>query len=104
MLDIQKLAAELGLKCITTYKLDALKSVQQINQSHSQNTPQCEVNESIQNSEPLESGIEQIPDTALGCTDGEFTLMPHILNFTLKISYSFFLGVGGGLEGGGDLL
>lgn len=27
MLDIQKLAAELGIKCIKTYKLDALKAV-----------------------------------------------------------------------------
>lgn len=26
-MDIQKLAAEMGLSCITTYKLDALKSV-----------------------------------------------------------------------------
>ncbi|XP_028102687.1 putative methyltransferase NSUN6 [Camellia sinensis] len=27
VLDIQKLAAEMGLNCITTYKLDALKAV-----------------------------------------------------------------------------
>lgn len=86
--------AELGLKCITTFKLDALKSVQQINQSDNQNAPQCEVNESIQNSEPSESRLDQIPDTDLGCTDGEFPLMPHIFNIMLIISYSFLLGVG----------
>lgn len=32
MLDIQKLAAEMGLSCITTYKLDALKSVRRKNE------------------------------------------------------------------------
>lgn len=34
MLDIQKLAAEMGLTCITTYKLDALKAVCQRNESN----------------------------------------------------------------------
>ncbi|CAN1123129.1 rRNA (cytosine-C(5))-methyltransferase NOP2C [Linum perenne] len=33
VLDIQKLVAELGLTCITTYRLDALKSVCQANES-----------------------------------------------------------------------
>ncbi|XP_059452670.1 rRNA (cytosine-C(5))-methyltransferase NOP2C [Corylus avellana] len=35
VLDIQKLAAEMGLNCITTYKLDALKAVCQRNDSNS---------------------------------------------------------------------
>lgn len=33
MLDIQKLAAEMGLNCIKTFKLDALKAVCQSNES-----------------------------------------------------------------------
>lgn len=33
-MDIQKLAAEMGLKCITTYKLDALKAVRRKNESN----------------------------------------------------------------------
>lgn len=33
MLDIQKLAAEMGLNCITAFKLDALKSVWRRNDS-----------------------------------------------------------------------
>lgn len=34
VMDIQKLAAEMGLKCITTYKLDALKAVRWKNESN----------------------------------------------------------------------
>ncbi|KAG6658122.1 hypothetical protein CIPAW_04G138100 [Carya illinoinensis] len=34
VLDIQKLAAEMGLNCITTYKLDALKAVSRSNDSY----------------------------------------------------------------------
>ncbi|KAH9770648.1 rRNA (cytosine-C(5))-methyltransferase NOP2C [Citrus sinensis] len=34
VMDIQKLAAEMGLKCITTYKLDALKAVRRKNESN----------------------------------------------------------------------
>ncbi|KAL1560940.1 rRNA (cytosine-C(5))-methyltransferase nop2c, variant 2 [Salvia divinorum] len=66
VLEIQKLAAELGLKCITTYKLDALKSVQRINKSDNQDATQGGVNGSIQNSELPKSGIEKVSDTALG--------------------------------------
>ncbi|GAV91835.1 Nol1_Nop2_Fmu domain-containing protein, partial [Cephalotus follicularis] len=33
VLDIQNLAAEMGLKCITTYKLDSLKAICQMNES-----------------------------------------------------------------------
>ncbi|OMP05373.1 Bacterial Fmu (Sun)/eukaryotic nucleolar NOL1/Nop2p [Corchorus olitorius] len=38
VMDIQKLAAELGLTCITTYKLDALKSVCKRNESKDMTT------------------------------------------------------------------
>ncbi|XP_057792904.1 rRNA (cytosine-C(5))-methyltransferase NOP2C isoform X2 [Salvia miltiorrhiza] len=69
VLEIQKLAAELGLKCITTYKLDALKSVQRINKSDNQDAPQGELNESIQNPESPKCGIEKISDTALATLD-----------------------------------
>ncbi|GER54039.1 ribosomal RNA small subunit methyltransferase B [Striga asiatica] len=47
VLDIQKRAAEMGLKCITTYKLDALKSVEKIIDPDSQASPQCGENESM---------------------------------------------------------
>ncbi|KAJ4839347.1 rRNA (cytosine-C(5))-methyltransferase nop2c [Turnera subulata] len=39
VLDIQKLATEMGLTCITTYKLDALKSVKQKDDSTDLNAP-----------------------------------------------------------------
>ncbi|KZV31362.1 hypothetical protein F511_05466 [Dorcoceras hygrometricum] len=45
VLNIQKLAAELGLGCIATYKLDALKSVRR---SVNIDTPDCGKNEGIQ--------------------------------------------------------
>ncbi|THG16700.1 hypothetical protein TEA_011416 [Camellia sinensis var. sinensis] len=38
VLDIQKLAAEMGLNCITTYKLDALKAVHKRNESSDMHT------------------------------------------------------------------
>ncbi|KAL6570492.1 rRNA (cytosine-C(5))-methyltransferase nop2c [Orobanche gracilis] len=47
VLGIQKLAAELDLKCITTYKLDALRSVA----PESRDAPKCGENESIQMSD-----------------------------------------------------
>ena len=71
VLEIQKLAAELGLKCITTYKLDALKSVQRINKSDNQDATQGGVNGSIQNSELPKSGLEKVSDTVLGFSQGE---------------------------------
>lgn len=71
VLEIQKLAAELGLKCITAYKLDALKSVQQLNKCDDQDAPQDRPNESIQNFESPKTEIEKISDTGLGCTHGE---------------------------------
>ncbi|KAG6417033.1 hypothetical protein SASPL_124474 [Salvia splendens] len=66
VLEIQKLAAELGLKCITTYKLDALKSVQHINKSDNQDATQGGVNGSIQYSDLPKSGIEKVSDTTVG--------------------------------------
>lgn len=69
MLEIQKLAAELGLKCITAYRLDALKSVQQINDN--KDALQDGPNKSIQNFETTKTEIEKISDAALGCTQGE---------------------------------
>ncbi|KAL2246002.1 UNVERIFIED_CONTAM: rRNA (cytosine-C(5))-methyltransferase NOP2C, partial [Sesamum indicum] len=68
VLDIQKLAAEMGLKCITTYKLDALRSVQRINKSVSEDAPMCGESESIQNSDSLTSKTQEISNTALECT------------------------------------
>lgn len=41
MLDIQKLAAELGLGCIKTFKLDALKSVCRRNDVDTFTDPCC---------------------------------------------------------------
>ncbi|PIN11510.1 tRNA and rRNA cytosine-C5-methylase (nucleolar protein NOL1/NOP2) [Handroanthus impetiginosus] len=69
VLDIQKLAAEMGLKCITTYKLDALRSVQKINKTETEGAPhpsQHGENESLIISDSSTSGTEGIPDTALG--------------------------------------
>ncbi|XP_022898571.1 putative methyltransferase NSUN6 isoform X2 [Olea europaea var. sylvestris] len=69
--EIQKLAAELGLKCITTYKLDALKSVQQMSESDRKDTLQCgEKIESIGISDSLTAGIEKITCTAICGTQG----------------------------------
>ncbi|KAL3633669.1 rRNA (cytosine-C(5))-methyltransferase nop2c [Castilleja foliolosa] len=64
VLGIQKLAAELGLKCITTYKLDALKSVEQINNPDSQDAPQCEKTENTQMPDSSISGNEKLAITA----------------------------------------
>lgn len=66
MLDIQKLTAEMGLKSVTTCKLDALKSVRQIDESDSQDAPKCGESESIQTSDSPKSDIENISDAAPG--------------------------------------
>ncbi|XP_073065212.1 rRNA (cytosine-C(5))-methyltransferase NOP2C [Primulina eburnea] len=55
VLNIQKLAAELGLGCIATYKLDALKSVRR---SVDIDTPNCGKNEGIQFPDSSISGME----------------------------------------------
>lgn len=72
MLGIQKLAAEIGLNCITTCKLDALKSVRIVDKSESNDASQAGENESIQMSGTLISKAEKISDTGLGVKDGEF--------------------------------
>lgn len=81
MLDIQKLVAEMGLKCITTCKLDALKSVRQINESDSQDAPRCGENASIQFSDSSKSHIENISGAGPGCANGELVCssMPLML-------------------------
>ncbi|XP_021301026.1 putative methyltransferase NSUN6 isoform X3 [Herrania umbratica] len=61
VMDIQKLAAEMGLTCITTYKLDALKAVRKSNGSSDMTTLCCNKDNNdvvIQSSDlrPLESG------------------------------------------------
>ncbi|KAL6499924.1 hypothetical protein OROGR_027834 [Orobanche gracilis] len=56
VLGIQNLAAELDLKCITTNKPDALKSVA----PESQDAPQCGENESIQISDSSKPEIENL--------------------------------------------
>ncbi|XP_051152240.1 rRNA (cytosine-C(5))-methyltransferase NOP2C [Andrographis paniculata] len=68
VLDIQKLAAEMDLKCITTYKLDALKSVQQKEQSGFQDVPQCGESKSDQSSDISTPGMQETLDAAIDCT------------------------------------
>ncbi|KAK6116314.1 hypothetical protein DH2020_049941 [Rehmannia glutinosa] len=80
VLDIQKLAAEMDIKCITTYKLDALKSVERINNLDSQDAPQCGQSESIERSDSLRSGIEEISITAPGCTHDKVATLEHLRN------------------------
>lgn len=59
MLGIQKLAAELGLSCITTYKLDALKSVCHGADSDSlPNTCSVEDVQNTQTTDLLSTGID----------------------------------------------
>ncbi|KAM7503031.1 hypothetical protein LguiB_001935 [Lonicera macranthoides] len=67
VLDIQKLAAEMGLGCITTYKLDALKSVRRKSESKDMTT-RCSTEDivdlNIQNSDSLRSQIETMSSAA----------------------------------------
>ncbi|CAN1758962.1 rRNA (cytosine-C(5))-methyltransferase NOP2C [Linum perenne] len=58
VLDIQKLVAELGLTCITTYRLDALKSVCQANESVDSGVLQNSV--SMTTDEKQKSSLDQI--------------------------------------------
>lgn len=90
MLDIQKLAAEMDLKCITSYKLDALKSVQQINISDSQEAPECVESENNQRSNSSTPELEMLSETALGCTRGEFMARMPVA-FLVYISETFVL-------------
>ncbi|KAL8474008.1 hypothetical protein ACS0TY_030043 [Phlomoides rotata] len=69
VLDIQKLTTEMGLKCVTTCKLDALKSVRKIDESDSQDAPKSGESVSIQTSDSSKSDIENVSDAAPGCAN-----------------------------------
>ncbi|KAF2290357.1 hypothetical protein GH714_012081 [Hevea brasiliensis] len=58
VLDIQKLAAEMSLTCITTYKLDALKAVRRRNGSND--------NVTVQSTEPMTFHEEKTSSTVQG--------------------------------------
>ncbi|KAF8007805.1 hypothetical protein BT93_K1716 [Corymbia citriodora subsp. variegata] len=64
VLDIQKLAAELGLNCITTYRLDALKSVCKSHELSAAVTTisgdSCKSDATNQNSSTTESQVEKV--------------------------------------------
>ncbi|XP_043699231.1 rRNA (cytosine-C(5))-methyltransferase NOP2C isoform X2 [Telopea speciosissima] len=84
VMDIQKLAAEMGLTCITTYKLDALKAVSCTNQSVDFATQNC--NEEKQKADvaslsSLEYPMEDVPSVTLEGVNGCLT---HEENATNK--------------------
>ena len=67
-MDIQKLAAEMGLNCITAYRLDALKSVARVNGSADPVIPARDedslvvnVNDSGQLGFPVEGEVSATP-------------------------------------------
>ncbi|XP_060672646.1 rRNA (cytosine-C(5))-methyltransferase NOP2C isoform X3 [Ziziphus jujuba] len=63
VLDIQKLAVEMGLSCITTYKLDALKAVRRRNECDAaSNLSCCDDINGMQSSNPV---MLQVQKTAL---------------------------------------
>lgn len=80
MLDIQKLAAEMSLTCITTYKLDALKAVRRRNESND--------NVTVQSSEPLRFHEEKTFSTVqvLNPEQGRNEIGRHsiLMNFLYK--------------------
>lgn len=64
-MDIQKLAAEMGLSCITTYKLDALKSVCQSNERDKEtNLSYSKDNSSTPSSNLMTVPVEKIASVA----------------------------------------
>lgn len=73
VLDIQKLAAEMGFNCITTYKLDALKAVCQRNDSNSMGNPCCsDENDGVNNQKADVPSLQmetQSPITTEGMND-----------------------------------
>ncbi|XP_042477631.1 rRNA (cytosine-C(5))-methyltransferase NOP2C-like [Macadamia integrifolia] len=76
VMDIQKLAAEMGLTCITTYKLDALKSVSCTNQSVDFATQNCNEEKRKADFASLSSPeypMEDVPSLTLECVNGCFT-------------------------------
>ncbi|KAL8473991.1 hypothetical protein ACS0TY_030731 [Phlomoides rotata] len=56
-------------KCVTTCKLDALKSVRKIDESDSQDAPKCGESVSIQTSDSSKLDIENISDAVPGCAN-----------------------------------
>lgn len=67
MLDIQKLAAEMGLSCITTCRLDALKAVCSRNESDNMSNLCCTEDNhgvTIQGSNLMKSEVEKIESIA----------------------------------------
>lgn len=67
MLDIQKLAAEMGLSCITTCRLDALKAVCSRNESDNMSNLCCTEDNhgiKIQVSNLMKSEVEKIESIA----------------------------------------
>lgn len=74
-MDIQKLAAEMGLNCITTYKLDALKAVSRRNESSDTSMQYCSkdnVCETIQGFDDTRLHDERVSSTA---TEGLIAVM-----------------------------
>ncbi|KAI8526644.1 hypothetical protein RHMOL_Rhmol12G0011900 [Rhododendron molle] len=69
VLDIQKLAAEMGLNCITTYKLDALKAVRQRSESNDLHTASFVAQEGSDNDSTGNANFsnEQATQTTKAC-------------------------------------
>lgn len=70
MLNIQKLAAELGLNCITTYKLDALKSVSRRNESDDTITSSSSKSTGEASSHPSDPPSLDMDNMLSICTEG----------------------------------
>ncbi|XP_031257157.1 putative methyltransferase NSUN6 [Pistacia vera] len=83
VMDVQKLAAEMGLNCITTYKLDALKAVCRRNESNDISTKYCSkdnVCESIQGSDDTRLHEERVPSTATEGLTAVMTCTENVSN------------------------
>ncbi|XP_012491182.1 rRNA (cytosine-C(5))-methyltransferase NOP2C isoform X1 [Gossypium raimondii] len=82
VIDIQKLAAELGLTCITTYKLDALKAVRKRNGSSDMTTLCCnkdnnDVVNQRSDSGPLGNGVSS---TTIVGSNADTTFKENVSN------------------------
>ncbi|MFQ6633892.1 hypothetical protein Gotur_012065 [Gossypium turneri] len=82
VIDIQKLAAELGLTCITTYKLDALKAVRKRNGSSDMTTLCCnkDNNDAVNqrsDSGPLGNGVSS---TTIVGSNADTTFKENVSN------------------------
>lgn len=71
VLDIKKLASEMDLNCITTYKLDALKACRRT--CEDSDLPILDVSDEVQStpSDPLGSGMDKTQDTSTNGLDAE---------------------------------